>query len=337
MAYNNRNNNNYRGNNNGGGGYNRNRNNRNRRRQPALIKREREEVMLFNEINDKLEGRETVDDIAMYLKFNNIDFTSLYELSAVQSSREQKERIYQIMDSKEFAKALKTCAKEDYLDDGWVALAHDYIVHFASKQDWFNAEDPEEDKRVKHYIYVVERMGGKLAAAISETTGIPYDLAMEVLPIVPKVPMPEEIRFKVYPILNAIDLFIKNQDSEEYLQAAYTPKMFRKLFKTLFDPEDQVEVALRILLQKQSMSRADFKGQNVYELITATALDMLDRGSVDEIKEALYTYIDSRKNEEQQNVAKRRVNFLELADYPTLQEAIGRVSQQRRDADRYLA
>lgn len=336
MAYYNNNNRNNNGNN-----YNKNRNrnnrNRNRRNQPALIKQEREEVMLFNEVTDKLTGRESAEDIMMYLKFNNQDFTSLYELPAVQSSREQKEKLYRIMDSKEFAKALKVCAKEEYLDDGWVSLANDYIIHFAAKQSWFDKEDPESDKRVKHYIYVVERLGGKLANAIADVTNAPYDLAMQLLTIVPKVPNEDEIKFKVYPIINTIDTFVANQTEEEFSESEYTRKQFRKLFKTLFDADDQVEVAMRILLQKKSMSRANLNKHNVYDLVTATALDMLERGSVNDIKEALYTYVNTRRNEEQQNVAPRRVNFHELLDYPNIQEAVGRVIQQRRDGERYLA
>lgn len=237
---------------------------------------------------------------------------------------DQYNELLDVMAQPKFIKAIKGILKGDYETN--VSLAPILAALYERRH---KSIDEESAQIIQDCISKILK---KRIKEVTDATGINKDLATDLLIAIPE---PEYVH-KVEMIgiyVRAVTKRIYINCAEEVVDVIKETKSAKKLFNALFGKGTAVRIAMALLLErKDTIKNATNTQLEAWNLLTAYALDVIEKGSKKEIKAALKElYIEARKadHEKGRDVARRIVlTSVSDEDYPNIAAAVSDLAEK---------
>lgn len=274
------------------------------------------------------------DEVAKYIFENQSDIVAYY----IKKSYSKKfmgpiNDLFKRMTHKKVPAALKLILKrakkedEIYLDPGFAVIINGFL-------EWVHRTDEANDlsEIIDEYYEVVDAILKKRAKKLGDSLDIDPDVIKEVLVIAPSKDYISDDKFVGYYSQKMLrKLYILASDTEKEVGITST-KQVRKLFKKLFGENLIDVIAVHVLLEKKEfIKNYNDKQMALWNIMTAFALETIEKQEKKHIAELLRYYAQRRANDDRkQRDAARRVSLVGInaEEYPRIAKVVAKMPEK---------
>jgi len=223
-------------------------------------------------------------------------------------------------------KLLKRSKEEEReVNLGIVSVIGDFLEKRSSKLD---------QDLIDMYADIVDKILKPRVKKVSKDLGLNKDLIKELLVIVPDkeyISSAKYVGIYVNKILRK--LYYMSHDPESDTGITST-KMLIKLFKTMFEKDILPDIAINILLErKEAMRNFNDKQLTIWNLLTDSALIILNKLEKDELFKYIENYIERRARDAEKGYDNaRRIQLTQLPEnYEKISKVVNKLSGKERN------
>lgn len=270
------------------------------------------------------------DALAKYIFDNQADIVAFYISKGFNKKFANLiNSLYAKMGNAKFPEALKIILKkakkddEIYLDPGFAVIINGYLEYAHRAENANELTDIFDE-----YYDIIDRILKKRAKKLASDLDIDAEIIKELLVIAPsKEYISNDKYVGLYSQKMLRKLYILAQDTNRELGIS-TTKQVRKLFKKIFGEKLIDLIAVHVLLEKKEFIKGYNEAQlAVWNLMTAFALETIEKQDKKHISELLKYYASRRMNDERkQRDAARRISIatVNAEEYPRIAKVVSK-------------
>lgn len=272
------------------------------------------------------------NDVANIIYDNQKDVVNYFiKRSHNRKAQETLSKLYTIMASEKFPKALKLIIKKAkkndkiHLDAGFAVIINGFLEENA------RTKLTEDSEVLDMYYEVIDSLLLKKSTKIAKKCDMDPKVVEELLLIAPSKDYISDDKFVgIYSQKMLRKLYILAQNSDENVLSDV--KQIKKLFKAIFGENLLDLIAINILLEKKEfLKNYNEKQVYVWNRMTDFALETIEKQSKDDIKGAIKYYVDRRiSDEKKQRDSARRINLQSIASdtYPKIAKVVSKLPEK---------
>lgn len=242
--------------------------------------------------------------------------------------------LYSRMLSEKFPKALNKIIKAAKKDKETEGLNIGFVTVIANFIERNHSNEAMTEDLVSAYSDIIDELLKKRVKKINKKVDISDTVIKELLLITPDIGYISNEKFVgIYSQKMLRKLYIMSQNNDTGLE---TIDQVTKMFKALFGKKLLDLIAINILLEKKEyMKNFNEKQISMWNLMSAFALDYINKEDKDHIIELLEYYCGRRqKDDKNGRDAARRINksMITEDEYPRLAKAIAKFERKGKDS-----